>query len=50
MIAVILNRRLPLDPQIPPGFRIQFRGRQAIAKPTVMTGFSRKLKLVGGKR
>ena len=49
MLTIILNRRLPLASQIPAGYHLQFRGRQAIARPKVMTGFSTRLKLVGGK-
>lgn len=48
-ITIILNRRRPLVAQIPLGYKIQFRGQQAIARPIVMTGFSPKLKLVGGR-
>jgi len=46
---VIINRRLPLAAQIPPGLLLQFRGRTAIAAARVLPGFSAKLNVVRRK-
>lgn len=47
---IILNRRLPLAPQVPKGWVIHWRGRQAIARPRVMPGFPAKFNRQEGQQ